>query len=1174
MVKLQQNQRKNSMGLFDDDLARYGGGAGGSGSIESAEPFNIDKNVTLKKDDLLKGQHFSPIKQYMIERKGVDYADKPNEQVVDDFVEHMRFFNTNVVSTAGEARFVAKATPKQKAIANKAYQTYDQLGNVFVNDGFFGAVKGVGQYIEAAAKDPTNYIGIATGGLAKLGAAGTQLGGKEVVKAAVRAAGRNSIKDGLTKTAAKNKANEAAVEAASRFVAAGASTKSAGKVFQKVAKEGNYLFRKAAFETARKDAQEELFKSATKKGLVAATISDAAFAVFQDVEYQNIMLDVGAQEEYSAMQTGFASAFGAVGGGAALAATKFKGKSGLTTIAPSDKVTKELLEKYKVPMSKADGTKLSKQLASDVSDWATKVQQGTELSQAGMPVDLVKSIIFGTDGKGGLAKAYKDLGIPMRDEKNISDYMTNIAMLMPEQELARINKVIEPLAGFTLGEMADNKTIASVLARTMSDSGKNLNVAGQFKKMVNSGLMSTDAKVNQLVDESNKIIAGEVDKLSSNKLAYTQSVWKRLLVSSPQTTALNVVGFGSFAIGQTMADIFNGGRYMALGLAQGGRSTLKGAETLRKGQVLFQLQHQKMKNFLDPYTTYDAYMSVLDSNPEISKKLMQTITGGVEATSEKYKIDPNSGTYKLVEAVTTAANQLTGVRIQDSFTKSQMYMSELDKAIRLNNGGRLAEIYPEGTTLKQVLQDGNIELIDETMSNTALGTTLESVFSKNYTVAAKDSGMTGELLSKSANFVETLSNTPLLGTIMPFGRFFNNVVASSYKWSPLAYGGVGLRMMSKIAKRSKKEGIDIAEGDAFARATVGTAFLYTIAEADKERREKGLAYYEIEGDAGTVIDVKNTFPLSMYLAIGRQVRLRLDGEPVPSELQLDSLAQLAVGQLAKDAQFGNDLLNIMDVISNAGVEGARGPDYKAIGKVTGNIIAGFTRPLDAINRTVGFVLDNDVAKDVRQAESGGAVFTQSSAKYLDNIVEAFIGKTETLTGKELRVATREGQVYDANPFARLFGVNVKQGRTATEKAYSMAEMHAWKASERTKMPIYDRMLNEVIAPTLERNTQTLISSSKFKKAGLTERRSMLKSMLREVKKSARSDVEAGTEGANGQRLRLANLASKKGNKELRREAMGFMKRVYKIDSPIEDFSFTELDIFIDFVDLLEDSYQL
>ena len=85
---------------------------------------------------------------------------------------------------------------------------------------------------------------------------------------------------------------------------------------------------------------------------------------------------------------------------------------------------------------------------------------------------------------------------------------------------------------------------------------------------------------------------------------------------------------------------------------------------------------------------------------------------------------------------------------------------------------------------------------------------------------------------------------------------------------------------------------------------------------------------------------------------------------------------------------------------------------------------------------------------------------------------------------------------------------------------------------------------------------------------------MLKSMLKEVKKNARADVQSGQRGIEGKRLRLANLASRKGNKEIRQEAMGFMQRKYGIESPLEDFSFTELDIFVDFVDLLEDNYQL
>ena len=37
--------------------------------------------------------------------------------------------------------------------ARKAYQIYEQLGNVFQNDGVMGAVDGVKDYIFAAAKD-------------------------------------------------------------------------------------------------------------------------------------------------------------------------------------------------------------------------------------------------------------------------------------------------------------------------------------------------------------------------------------------------------------------------------------------------------------------------------------------------------------------------------------------------------------------------------------------------------------------------------------------------------------------------------------------------------------------------------------------------------------------------------------------------------------------------------------------------------------------------------------------------------------------------------------------------------------------------------------------------------------------------------------------------------------
>ena len=55
-----------------------------SGSVaapEREEDFYIDKNTTLKKDDLMKYQYVTPIRDYMVERKGVDYKNMTDEEV-------------------------------------------------------------------------------------------------------------------------------------------------------------------------------------------------------------------------------------------------------------------------------------------------------------------------------------------------------------------------------------------------------------------------------------------------------------------------------------------------------------------------------------------------------------------------------------------------------------------------------------------------------------------------------------------------------------------------------------------------------------------------------------------------------------------------------------------------------------------------------------------------------------------------------------------------------------------------------------------------------------------------------------------------------------------------------------------------------------------------------------
>ena len=1141
---------------------KYGGQqpstAYGEEPQQEYDDFPIDTGATLKKDDLKKNyQYLQPIRDYMIERKGVDYKDMEADEVVEDFVEHMRYFNANTVSTAGEVRFISKADDTRKNKAKKAYQIYDQLGNVFVNDGMAGAVGGVWDYVTAAAKDPTNYIGLATGGIARAGAAGVSVAGKQAVVAAVRTAGREALKSGATREAAKQAAEKAGLEAARRAAERGMTTKAAGKVYGQVAERVANEGRRAIAKDAMRKKQQELFKEAGLRSLKQTTALDSLAAVSQDIMAQNVMLTAGSQEEYSALQTGFSSLLGGIGGAAQLGFGKFRGGSGLEdTGSELEKLSNNIIEEYTPMLNKEESKGAGRIIMQEVEAWNTKVERGKAYSDDMMPAELIKNIMLGADGKSGLAKLFKDKGYKIGREKHISDVMTNVARFMPEEELARVNGELKKYTGIQLGDLSGTQiTLGDMMAKKINEAGKTLNVMSQVRKTMDSGLVSAIGKMDATLDEveAREAVGKELAKQGkSDKYKYGQSVWKRLLVSSPATTALNVAGFAQFAAGQTVADLFNSTALMTKGLGQMAINRKGAAESFRQARALTALQGQKIRNLLDPYTTHDAYMDFLEKNPELQKTLFETVAGGVEATASRHGIDPNNKLYKNVEAMTTAANQITGVRIQDSFTKSQMFMAELDKYLRLE----------KKTTLKEVLNSGDETLIDEKALQGALDTTLKSVFSKDYTT-----GEQVELVRTMAKFTETVSNTPGLGTILPFGRFFNNVLATAYQWSPLAAPEQLIKFAARTAKREKTE---ISEMEAFARMSVGSSALLLAAEYDKPRREKGLAYNEVEVGGGTIVDARNTYPFSMFLAAGRIYNMKMNGEEVPPELLQEMGTQLAVGQLARDAQFGNDLNNLLDMMVNQD-EGARGASFDAFAKVAGNFASGFTRPLDAVNKIVGFAAGTDTAKDVRQAE-GLDVFTQSATKYVDNIFEIFSDKTDAITGEELRVATREGDLYDANPFARIFGITVKPGRNATEKAYSMAEMQPWTASERTKIPEYDKAFNTLLAPLLEVHTQRLLDTDAFKEASLTGKRRMLKQTISQLKSEVRSRMGEGYTGGENARLRLLAKANSKGNKEVRREAMALMKDTYNVSGSMDDLNIQELDLFIEYVDYLEDMY--
>ena len=320
---------------------------------------------------------------------------------------------------------------------------------------------------------------------------------------------------------------------------------------------------------------------------------------------------------------------------------------------------------------------------------------------------------------------------------------------------------------------------------------------------------------------------------------------------------------------------------------------------------------------------------------------------------------------------------------------------------------------------------------------------------------------------------------------------------------------------------------------------------------------------------GTIVDAKNTYPFSLWLAAGRVLNTMRNGEQVSADLQREIGTQLAVGQLARDTQFANDINNMLDVLTNVDID-KRAASIDGLYKVTGNFVAGFTRPLDVLNKAVGFATGTDTAKDVRQAE-GINTFSQTATKYVDNIIEAFIDKTDTITGEELSVATRQGEVYDVNPFARMFGLTIKPSKTATETVYSMADMAPWKASERTNIPAYDKIFNGMLAPMLEVYTQDLLDNPRFQDATIKQKRGMLKKRLSEVKARVRESMERGYAGYEGSVLNKATSLTRRFSKETRREAMKMLRQDYGITGQLEDLSFRELELFMRYAQFIKDA---
>jgi len=1153
-----------------------------------ASTYNLDYDGKRKKADLKKGIEAEQIRDYMIERFGEDYrrdGQITNDKMVEDFFGHMRSVNSNALYTAGEARYVHGASDGAKNKMANAYNLYDSVGNVFTNDGVWGAVDGVKDYIFAAAKDPTNYLGFLTGGIAKGASMGVSTAGRALIKKAISEAAKAELKRTGLDEGAKRAGKAAGDRMMAKLVSAGVSQKSkvAKEMMDAAAKREKRIFlreqlvrstgritrevqekgaKKALNLTAKQKASltltEDLLGGGVKKSVYQTLVLDSTVAAMQDYHIQrNIYMPIGAQKDYNIMQTGFSSLLGGVGASLQLLGRGTKGASGYGEYAENAPIQARRLtatNKEVLLLKGAPQKAARKELKDAAVAWREKVKRGEILASDGdITTPLLKRILFGEDGTGkkdGILKVFKDQGIQFNRKTTISDVMTSVARILPPKELAEINKLMKP-TGLTIGTTTQaGMKLEALIAHKIHSSGQTLNLMSQISKSQNAGVLRGEDILNNAgrsITKKEKESAQDSWTTSdvASGLSYAQNVWRRLLVSSPKTTAVNVMGFASYASLNSVTDAFQAVGHLGMGSLKWLGDSDSAARHFRASKIHGQMIGQKLKNLADPLTTKDAYLAFLDQNKDVGRILRETYAGGIERTGKRFGMDPKNPVFRVTEALTDGASTVAGVRAQDTLTKSWMMMTELDRNLRLKHNVTFNDVI-EGRAAS--------ELIDEDIIGRSMDTTLKSVFSKDYTTD-------DQLLRSAAKLVENISNVPVIGTILPFGRFFNNVLGTAWQMSLGSVIGAARAIGEGMGAKSLGRGAPADDFIQYAARGLTTLSAVGLAmQFDKPGKDKGLDW-NLKLVNGHIVDYKNVYPVSTFMLAGRMANNMVEDDYVPKENSIDALKQLGVGQFAKDIEFGNDLVRVMDALVGKGNEEGNKELLKTLGKAGGNILAGVTRPLDVINTMVGAMEGTDAARNIR-LETGTGTFVSASTKYVDNIVQHFTDSLDSISGEELRVATREGAIRGPEPLLGLLGIKIVPKRTSAEIVYGFTNKFAYKANSRTQSAEYDNILSEFIAPKLDREARLLLLNEKFTSPtiSLKAQRNIAKERFGKIFTQARKDVAEGAAGKEGV---LSNMRRKINSipYEVRSEAMTAFKNSDEgkgFTGGVDEMSYSEL----------------
>lgn len=1055
--------------------------------------------------------------------KGDDISD---DEAYDAFINRMRGMNSNEVSLGMDIWALSQADQDGRVAMGKAYTMFDQMNSMWTSDGIMGAVDGVWDYGSGVLTSPSTWLGVGVGKLVAQG--------------------------GMT--AARTTAMKAAMETARQGAIKAATTQGLSRVAAVEAGE------QAVKETALVAAKTSAYRTA-----LTATAVDGAAATMQDYFYQDQKINAGAQDEYSLAQTLLSSGTAIVAGGLG-GYLDFKAVSSATpsvagTIKEGNKTaklqaTRQLNEGLEEELKKYGG---------ELGDWIKATERGERLNLDSTTLQRkLFEDLFGKKTEEGqllpglFEKTMKAAGYVLRDEDGKAQQMIQIVRDLPAAERGGLTRVFKRQTGLTLGEVLDTMSLY------VRQTGKDQNTIGQVAKRV--GTVSSARRLAQ--DTIDSIKVKDAGPVGVRAIQYTQSLWRRSVVSHFATTAVNVKGWAGGYAARNFAQIVHGGVLGSAGMAAklaapvSAKAKAFSDKTLQDSKALFDSEAFVIQSLLNPFDTKQTFDALLEEMPKRNKQqLVNEGFSGVETSSagkgkdaaKPYGFDPDTNkVVRFTEGLMDQYSKVSLMKLQDMTTKSQSFVTSLDRELRLETGIGLVD------TLKK---SGTYNVSDEIWDR-ATNTALKDIFSMDYTKGSN-------IMNRLANLSETVSATPIIGFAFPFARFMNNAMAFTYRFSPL-------NVIS--ATKYLKQGDYDDAGKAYSEAAMGSAFIGYMINREAAKEAEGLKWFEERDEEGVIRDRTNEFPMSLFSWSGRFFLQALPGwaggkgEKISEDLWADGLnvmgAPGGVQSLSQDLQgIGTFILNGVDSFRQEGEGGGWSKLLAEIAAAGGGIASGFTRPFEPLNTLVGAATDENLTTPDRRRLEGGDRVISESLRYVDNIFYAASGAENPKDSKPRMSITQDGPVIPTDVLGQYVSEKAAASHSSVDKMLGQANMQAWRLLPRSNVPEYDAAILERTFDILGPRADALIHSEVWRTAKQHQRQKIVRDLMSTTKEEIVGWIESNP-GSTEALDRLRYKWSMK-DKTLREDA----KRLAGITASDKSLSFYDLQMLNDYIAIIDGRYK-